>query len=102
MDILSTLKGEYSRTLILILIPGGIAVLPIADIFFELYFKTQKDVLGYFAIMCFIASILFGFICQDLGARIEIMLDGIYCSLNRENRGSFKSKSENIIKGLFY
>jgi hypothetical protein len=43
MDILSTLKGEYSRTLILILIPGGIALLPIADIFYVLFFKDQKE-----------------------------------------------------------
>jgi O-antigen/teichoic acid export membrane protein len=54
MDILSTLKGEYSRTLILILIPGGIALLPIADIFYVLFFKDQKEYIGYFSVLVFL------------------------------------------------
>jgi hypothetical protein len=96
MDILSTLKGEYSRTLILILIPGGIALLPIADIFYVLFFKDQKEYIGYFSVLVFLSSIFYGFISQDLGARIEIFLDCIYCIVHRSNRGNFKYKFTNI------
>jgi hypothetical protein len=101
MDILSTLKGEYSRTLILILIPGGIALAPFANIYFKLFFKSENPI-TYFAVLCFIAAILFGFIMQDIGARIEMQLDKIFCALNRENRTSYSVRLFGIISGITY
>lgn len=87
IDILSTLKGEYSRTLVLIVIPGAIALQPFAVIIYDHCNPTKifiSQLLIYASILYLISSIFIGFVIQDIGARIELFLDRIYCKNPKE------------------
>jgi hypothetical protein len=100
MDILSTLKSEYSRTFILILIPGLLAITPIADLFYHLYFLGERELYTYLAIMIFLAAVMAGFVIQDLGARLEMKLDQLYCTMNRKGRKHCNFWIGDVVVGL--
>lgn len=114
MDILSTLKTEYSRTLILIVIPGAIALEPYGIIlyhYFDLKVADFKDYFIYVAIGYLFASVFIGFVLQDLGARLEVLIDWLYCrGMDKEHRkfnGIFKKylfnkKEEDYIITHYY
>lgn len=78
MDILSTLKSEYSRTVIMIVIPGAIALFPFCLIIYNIFHLQRisfKDYVIYISLIYLFASVFLGFIIQDLGARLEMILD---------------------------
>jgi hypothetical protein len=84
-NILSTLKGEYARTLILILIPGAIALEPFAIMIYKFQSLKIKDLHDYITLVSIIyvlAAIFVGFIIQDIASRLEIRLDKWYCKKN--------------------
>jgi hypothetical protein len=84
-SILSTLKGEYARTLLLILIPGAIALEPFAIILYKfqrVQIPQLSDYIVLVAIIYVVTSIFVGFIIQDIASRIEIKLDKRYCKRN--------------------
>jgi hypothetical protein len=95
-NILSTLKGEYARTLILILIPGAIAFEPIAVLFYKKYsFKiVHVESLVLLVLIYFLASLFYGFLIQDLGSRIEIKLDKYYCWKHKVSTQAFYDQFE--------
>lgn len=93
-NLLSTLKGEYARTLILILIPGAIAFEPYAVLLYNLYFikvTSLKDSIAVLSIIYLLCSVFAGFIIQDIGSRIEIKLDKFYCWKHGLSRDNFYS-----------
>lgn len=113
-NILSTLKGEYARTLLLILIPGAIAFEPFSILlykYFDLHIKDLKEYIVIVSLVYFLAALLVGFIIQDLGARLEMILDKLYC-LNNESEGEkfddvfedylFNKKEEDYIVTHYY
>jgi hypothetical protein len=114
MDILSTLKSEYSRTVILIVIPGAIALEPYSIIlyqYFNLTITGLSEIFIYTAVVYLFASLFSGFILQDLGARLEVFLEKIYCKRNRVNHDNyikvfevylFNLREENYIVTHYY
>lgn len=114
MDILSTLKTEYSRTLILIIIPGSIALEPFGVMlykYFDLHINDLNDFFIYLSLSYLFASIFLGFLIQDLGARLEILLDKLFCHLSKRNYTKydklftlylFNSREENFIITHYY
>lgn len=114
MDILSTLKSEYARTLILLVIPGAIALEPYAIMlysYFDLHVTDFKDYFLYVAISYLFASIFVGFIIQDLGARLEVFYDWLYCKIHQKNyklynrqfsRYLFNKKEEEYVVTHYY
>lgn len=92
MDILSTLKTEYSRTLILVIIPGSIALEPYGVMlykYFDIHTNGLNDFFIYLALSYLFASIFLGFVIQDLGARLEVILDKLFCWFSNRNHIKF-------------
>jgi hypothetical protein len=100
MDILSTLKSEYSRTLILIVIPGVVALQPFCLMLLEYYNIEMTKIKDYLIVGTFsylFASILIGFIIQDIGARLEILLDRKYCKWNNIKYSIFTTRFQKYL-----
>jgi hypothetical protein len=94
MDILSTLKTEYSRTIILVIIPGSIAIFPYAQILcahWNIQLNDSNNYWLYGAFTYLFASIFMGFLLQDLGARLEMALDWLYCKVNNISYPTYNS-----------
>src|SRR5690242_14997083 len=99
-NILSTLKGEYARTLLLILIPGAIAFEPFSIMLykdFSLRIENLHEYVIYAALVYFLASIFCGFIIQDLGSNLEMKLDKIFCKRKKKNRANFYRQFETYL-----
>jgi hypothetical protein len=99
-SILSTLKGEYARTLLLILIPGAIALEPLAIILYKfqkLNIPQLSDYIVLVAIIYVVASIFLGFIIQDIGSRIEIQLDKCFCKKKKIEVDNFYESFEQYL-----
>ena len=91
MDILSTLKGEYARTVILIVIPGAVALQPYYSLLLNEnnFFYNTENTLIFHALIYLLLSIFIGYISQDFGARLEICFDKIHCKLTKKNYDDF-------------
>jgi hypothetical protein len=92
MNILSTLKSEYSRSLILLVIPGSIALFPYSVMLYKYYDLHVDKLESYFIYIAFIylfASLFIGFIIQDLGARLEEYYDSLYCQKNKKSESGY-------------
>jgi hypothetical protein len=100
MDILSTLKGEYSRTIILILIPGAVAFIPyflLLNQYFDFSILKEGSLI-YYVLAYIFASLGVGFLLQDLGARIENKMDW---TANGKNANRYKGFIKQFTMYLF-
>ncbi|MDZ4071817.1 MAG: hypothetical protein U1C70_08340 [Sediminibacterium sp.] len=113
MDILASLKSEYARALILIVIPGAISLAPfylLCQDDITLLFKGKTSEI-YQSVIYLLLSFSLGHVVTDLGARYETILDRRYCKkkkinydifLNRFNLYLFNKKQEDLIATHYY
>ena len=100
MEIVSTFKNEFSRTFLLIFIPGAITISPFLRLLInqvEFIFKVTSQSYLTVEILIFSFVLFIGYMIQNIGSRIEQCLDKWFCRVKHIDYSSFDSQFQKYL-----
>jgi hypothetical protein len=65
--------------------------------YFDLHINELKDYVVLLSLIYAFIALLIGFIIQDVGSRIEMILDRLYCKNNEDEADSFSATFESYL-----